>query len=1452
MDRKSYDLERLFNIPEKIEYKKLNTSFKESLTKILEALYIQKIKQTNSDFLSILSFKEILNLPSLVSESIFNALIPEPRDYIKLEEFVEGLSFLFDRNIDFVYNEKTNIPKIYEILFKIFCLKKLKSKVNNINFNNISNLDNYSSLNSQSLSINTPLTSQNNSYVYRFIYNFDLESFNKIISNILLVIYINANNFKIEEFLPLCEEIKLIVKKTFTISNNKNNYFNNFSSNNSNINLNITSYNNNNFPHFLASQNNLNIKSFKENEKEISCSNLNINLNFNNNCDTNMNLNMNMQNNVNMNLNLNMNINNISTISENVLNRTNNQCSNCHFCMNCSQSNFTNNNFENNINFPKTYLSLEEFVECFQKNSKLLFILLFLFYALSPINQKLIYLLMKNPTSKIIDDECDFIAEDEKTGEIQAIPDSVKKVNLDDIKSNSRIMSENNSINDSFDSNSNLNNNNNNYFIKKFERNSSINSKKSDSSKLSHSYSVGMNLNNDKNFYDIIEENIIENLKIEKENNKNTIKEISSGKLIFDLSEETDSFSQSNINLNSNNNLTKTKSNFNKSETFHSRSNSQNGSSTNLNNFTNKSKFFNTKSLFNYNLNDLNNLNIINNAQEEEQEDDLLDEKSKIIRVNSCTNQKFHFPIRKITTQESNNFSMFAANSNSFIRQNIENEHINKNSIDSAENYYNKNFNNSIKNRDIQIKNNVINFNLDDDSNSTFSQINSIQKKNYNNSINNSKSQNKISIGNNKDNTSLDTNKSKNEDTNSHIIVYRHNQTNESSHLTNNNNIFDSKIRESFDNIITSNRDEYPNENTNNIYNVINDFSRINTKNSLYNDFNDFLLLKNKTINSNNINLNFNVSRSHSSKLISRNGNNKSNNIYFNDFTNNFDRFRNTKNSNENIDKNLTNIYSINNNDLDRNFVNNNLNKNINEQFAFEEVFSEFKVKVEKVKISKDFIFDTKKCEKFSYHSKNNKNFSFKNFNFNIENDWVMRNLKDLYQKMNDYRISEIRNFNRNFSFLTVYFQFNTANEYSINKPPYEYSNHKLLSKNSKNSNNKNFYTEENLIKERSKRLEKSIADLIDEYFVVFTFKNAFEANLIHNYINNNKQKIFNKINNYDINDKNYLIENEECNFYDENNNNKNKSELYLNPKYSEKNNNLKHPVKKFSINKSENANGNSIKDTMYGFSDKTTNYKNTINNCDSKENNSKNYLLNNNVDYFQYKENINFTNKLEEGNSEVISLLDIYESNDFFSLNLNLIVNLRNCDMIPLEEKFINEVKFFPLKIKQDENLYVFFFETEIEREILINYHKEKILNINPIKNYDSQDIISKTKCLEFTKGTNKITKDNVEIKKYIKNNIKSDKILIEINSLRDLSMVYKFFVDSKIPKILFFENSEEIYVVYENYENDPIKFIFMNPEMKITKDVSKYSLNIKKMKELKNMLEILSISLSPDRSDD
>ncbi len=485
-------------------------------------------------------------------------------------------------------------------------------------------------------------------------------------------------------------------------------------------------------------------------------------------------------------------------------------------------------------------------------------------------------------------------------------------------------------------------------------------------------------------------------------------------------------------------------------------------------------------------------------------------------------------------------------------------------------------------------------------------------------------------------------------------------------------------------------------------------------------------------------------------------------------------------------------------------------------------MFSELKVSLQKVKISKDFIFDAKKCQKLLQQSKQNKNFSFKDFNFNIENDWLIRSLKDIYVKIIKIHESQIKNLNKHLSFLTVFYQFDGTKKANKNKQVKI-----ILGNNCNNINNINIlnYNNDFLIKEKSKNLTKSIADIIDEYLVIFTFKNAFEANLIHNYINNNKEKMKERC---------LVKKNNEEKFKSDNLvllTNKNTENKKINP--TNKNSSHKSTINNHPISNSEKT--------------KTTNYRytETLNNIDFKKSSSNLKNLNN----FQYKENIDFVNNSEEATSEVLSVMDIYEASNFFSVNLKLMVNLRSSELLALTSQVIGESIYYPLKIKQEEdNIYIFFFETEIEREILVNYHKEKIKNANPIKNYESLYVISKTKCLEFAKGAHKESKESVEIKKYFKKNLKSEKILKEINSLRDLSMVYKFFEDSKIPKILFFENSEEIYFVYENYENDSIKFIFMNPDLKVTKEITKYSLNIKKMKELKNMLDILSISFSPD----
>lgn len=169
------------------------------------------------------------------------------------------------------------------------------------------------------------------------------------------------------------------------------------------------------------------------------------------------------------------------------------------------------------------------------------------------------------------------------------------------------------------------------------------------------------------------------------------------------------------------------------------------------------------------------------------------------------------------------------------------------------------------------------------------------------------------------------------------------------------------------------------------------------------------------------------------------------------------------------------------------------------------------------------------------------------------------------------------------------------------------------------------------MIKEKSKFLTKSIADIIDEFFVPFTFKNTYEANLLNNYIDNNKEKIRKRI----------------INKEKENNEISNEMGRSLKNIDARKIN----PTLKKSSNET-NTNLCSNKDSNFGFSYKTTNYKYAANYPDSKDSiNFRNTNNKKNFNNFQYKVKIDFVNNSEEANSEVISVMDIHGLNNFFSV---------------------------------------------------------------------------------------------------------------------------------------------------------------------------------------------------------
>ena len=72
--------------------------------------------------------------------------------------------------------------------------------------------------------------------------------------------------------------------------------------------------------------------------------------------------------------------------------------------------------------------------------------------------------------------------------------------------------------------------------------------------------------------------------------------------------------------------------------------------------------------------------------------------------------------------------------------------------------------------------------------------------------------------------------------------------------------------------------------------------------------------------------------------------------------------------------------------------------------------------------------------------------------------------------------------------------------------------------------------------------MRKSVADIIDDYLVLFTFNNNFEANLIDNFIKNNNEQLLRDKSAFDFQDKskiNNCKNDNEGFFYDQLNINK-------------------------------------------------------------------------------------------------------------------------------------------------------------------------------------------------------------------------------------------------------------------------------------------------------------------------
>jgi len=302
-------------------------------------------------------------------------------------------------------------------------------------------------------------------------------------------------------------------------------------------------------------------------------------------------------------------------------------------------------------------------------------------------------------------------------------------------------------------------------------------------------------------------------------------------------------------------------------------------------------------------------------------------------------------------------------------------------------------------------------------------------------------------------------------------------------------------------------------------------------------------------------------------------------------------------------------------------------------------------------------------------------------------------------------------------------------------------------------------------------------------------------------------------------------------------------------------------PISNYYINKHQNLNKIETRES-------TEKYKNEIN-----ESNLKNYNEGKSKFYSEnmldYNSNDNIIHNINKPKSEQISptkqkkkmgyepfnpdnylkclgdlvgeFFIIFSYKNLGILELKTMINLKFSLIETEEDLQINGNILYPVSINQNQMSYRIFFENETERELFLKIYENNILKNEILKNYRIGDTMFKNRFVKISKGINLKTKNQVEIKTYIKSEIKKEKLLLELLEQKDLGLIINFFKNANFPKIKYFENSENIFLVYENYQENPILFFFMNPKSKISKDILKYSKLLIELKIYKKVIKLV-----------
>ena len=563
-----------------------------------------------------------------------------------------------------------------------------------------------------------------------------------------------------------------------------------------------------------------------------------------------------------------------------------------------------------------------------------------------------------------------------------------------------------------------------------------------------------------------------------------------------------------------------------------------------------------------------------------------------------------------------------------------------------------------------------------------------LQKYNINLLISEQSSQDIIDYSNNNQNVGIiiNINNAKNNSEDFNILKYDElgqdklnlglNINNEQKNIMNNNSNNTQKS-DNISNNMNSKQNEINNQNSD--IDEVNQITKIMIKNSLKKrDFKKFNI---PNLFNNNINNDLKDKESFNNNNIN---NNNLMNLINNNISNNFNNENKIENNNNNnnfnnnlINNNMNNIINI---PKHNNYINPNIESNINN----------LNNKINNMNISDGINKNLNKNENIVQNANINNNNdinmnNFNNINMNINNNMVNMNInKNNNQNYNDMNISNMNNCN--------------INNNSINNDNNKSSNNTINNFNITNNNNinnninfkNNNFNNNNNINNNMNFNNNNFNNMKNINYNGINNINMMNSNMNYNNINNN----MNNLKNNNMNNINNNINNINNNMNNINNNmnnikNNNINNINTNMYNNNMNNNMNN-INSNNINFMNNNNVNNINNS---------NMNNIINN-DNNMKNINNFNNNNNMNF------MNFNNMNNNNNN----------SNNNNLMNMNNINNFNNTNLANNNYQFNNQINNMNNQINMSQNNFIPNFNMNYNNNINM-WPNQNMINIEPIK---------------------------------------------------------------------------------------------------------------------------------------